>query len=62
MTDAITPEERVSIEHAIAAGRVRVIPTGVSGEETWLWDAKRKRIVAPDGEKWTPWGRKKRTP
>jgi DNA-binding CsgD family transcriptional regulator len=47
---ALDPKQRAMIDEAVAAGRVTVVPRGVSGLVTPVWCAKAKRLVYPDGK------------
>ena len=43
--DEITPEERAAIDAAIAAGKLKRFPPGVSGMADAVWSPSSKRVV-----------------
>lgn len=44
----LDPTLRRLIDEAVAAGRVKVIPRGVSGIGTARWDGEKNQLVAAD--------------
>lgn len=45
---ALSPQDRALIDAALAAGRVTVVPRGVSAIPLPVWDEKLQRLVMPD--------------